>query len=124
MTIDMPHMRNLRCLVHQTRYVPFRTQRTLSALGAALWAIVPMPVTRPQTAPTTQPSPSERTGASSTKQACWSALSSMSRVSAQTQPLPMVPTHAPSAVILHMEQLAAPETELSSILYIHTTPYI
>ena len=94
MTIDMPHMRNLRGLGHQTRYVLFGTQRTLSASGVAPWAIVPMPVTFPQTTPTSQPSPTGKMGTSSTKLACQSALSSMSKVFAQTQHLPMVPTHS------------------------------
>src|SRR5882724_9773797 len=94
MTIDMPHMRNPRVPGHQTRYILFRTQRTLSASGVAPWAIMPMPVTCPQTALTTQPSPTGKTGALSTKLACQSALSSMSKVFAQTQHLPMVPTHS------------------------------
>jgi len=58
---------------------------------------------------------------------CQSALSSMSKMFAWTRQLPTVPTHAPSVVILHMEQLAAPKTELGSvlyILYIHIPLYI
>ena len=43
---------------------------------------------------------------------------------AQTQPNLTVPTLAPSVVILHVECLAAPKTELSLVLYTHMTPYI
>ena len=103
---------------------PFATPKTPSASGVVHSAIVPILANPPQTDTIGQQSSTGKTGILSTKWEWQSASSSMSKAPAMTHPLAILPTPAPCAVTPLTEPPPAHGTELSSILYILTTPYI
>ena len=117
----MTNPTNMGC---NCQYIPFRILRTPFASDAEHWATGPMPACLPQIARTTLLLPHGKMATLSIKPECQSVSFSMSKAHAQTPPQTMPTNPAPSVVIPPMAQLAAPQTELGSVLYIHMTPYI
>jgi len=117
-------MTRLKNLQIRTPSGPFATPKTPSASGVVRLAIMPILANPPRTNPISHQSSTGKTGILSTKREWQSASSSMSKAPAMTHPLGILPTPALCAGTPLTEPPPAHATELSSILYILTTPYI